>query len=83
MKRKLLLFLLITSIIAFAPEKEYKLTEGQAIMVYDQSQIIKEYLPVSDLPAKTATELIRRADSIQRVIATQYNKFHADTTKKK
>lgn len=81
--KKTITLLSIILIIAFAPEKEYKLTEGQAVMIYQQAELLQSVLPQSELPAKTATQYIMQADSIKKVIALQYQKFNVDTTKKK
>lgn len=82
-KQTLLAALLLTAIICFKPTDTYKLTEGQAVMIFNHEQALKELLPQSELPAKVATQLMNQADSIQKVIVTQYNTFNADTTKKK
>ena len=71
------------SIKSVTPPK-YVLEETDAIKVFNQLQILKDVLPNSDLPAKQVTQIVKQTDSLQLIIATQYNKFHPqDTTKAK
>lgn len=70
------------SIKSVVPNK-YTLDEPDAIKIFNQLQIVKEVLPNSDLPAKQVTQIVKQTDSLQLIIATQYNKFHPDTTKTK
>jgi len=81
--KKTLTLLSIILIIAFAPEKEYKFTEGEAVATFQYFEITEGVLLNSDLPSKRVQGLLKTADSIKKVIALQYQKFNADTTKKK
>lgn len=83
MKKLLSSIILFIIILSFTTPREYKLTEGQAVMIYQQAELLQSVLPQSELPAKTATQYIMQADSIKKVIALQYQKFHkSDSTKK-
>ncbi len=64
-------------------ENTYTLTEGEAIMLFNSNNQIKQILPTSQAPAYQVTNLNMAIDSIQKVIATQYQKFHPDTVKTK
>jgi hypothetical protein len=72
----------LLSLVAYTPEHEYKLTEQQAIAVFNHEQLLKQLLPQSDLPAKQVTTISPSIDSILNTIATQYKNFN-DTTKNK
>jgi hypothetical protein len=64
-------------------ENTYTLTEGEAIMLFNSNNQIKQILPTSQAPAYQVTNLNMAIDSIQKVIATQFQKFHPDTVKTK
>lgn len=64
-------------------ENTYTLTEGEAIMLFNSNNQIKQILPTSQAPAYQVTQINYAIDSIQKVIATQYQKFHPDTVKTK
>lgn len=87
--KKLLTLLSVFTILSFTQIKDstnnktYTLTEGQAIMIYQHEQLLKQLLPQSELKAKDATAMFPQIDSIQKIILTQYQKNNPDTTKKK
>ena len=64
-------------------DNTYTFTEGEAIMLFNSNNQIKQILPTSQAPAYQVTQINYAIDSIQKVIATQYQKFHPDTVKTK
>ena len=52
-------------------------------MLFNSNNQIKQILPTSQAPAYQVTQINYAIDSIQKVIATQYQKFHPDTVKTK
>ena len=64
-------------------ENTYTLTEGEATILFNTNNQIKQILPTSQAPAYQVTQINYAIDSIQKVIATQYQKFHPDTVKTK
>ena len=64
-------------------ENTYTLTEGEATILFNTNNQIKQILPTSQAPAYQVTNLNMAIDSIQKVIATQFQKFHPDTVKTK
>lgn len=63
---------------AFATEKKYVLTEGQAAMLFDALQTAKKAIPASEgISAKEGSQALYSIDSIQRVLVKQAK----DTTK--
>jgi hypothetical protein len=62
-------------------ENTYTLTEGEATILFNTNNQIKQILPTSQAPAYQVTQINYAIDSIQKVIATQYQKFHPDTVK--
>lgn len=80
------LIAILTTFIALTDkpkENTYTLTEGEAIMLFNSNNQIKQILPTSQAPAYQVTNLNMAIDSIQKVIATQFQKFHPDTVKTK
>lgn len=76
--------LVVCTFIKSTNPPKYTLEESDAIKVYNQLGILKEVLPQSELPAKQVGLILKQTDSLQVLIATQYQKFHAqDTTKTK
>lgn len=64
-------------------ENKYTLTEGEAINLSNAMAISKQILQNSQAPAITVNQICSNFDSIQKVLAIQYNNFHDTTTKKK
>lgn len=64
-------------------ENTYKLTEGQAIMISNAMALSKQILPTSQAPAITVVRISNDFDSIQKVLAVQYQNFHPDSLAKK
>ena len=54
MKKTLSLLLTTLLIISFTSEPEYKLTETQAVKIYQKLQMLNAILSESELPAKQA-----------------------------
>lgn len=70
----------LLSLVAYTPEHEYKLNLTQSTWVYNHEALFKDLVSKSDIPFKTGVQLISEADSIQKILATQYKNFN-DTTK--
>lgn len=68
-----------------SPQKEnvYTLTEGQMIMQYNANLMVRNILPTSQAPAITVVELTKQIDSINKILAIQYQNFHPDSSKNK
>lgn len=62
-------------------ENVYTLTEGQVQILYNANIQVKMILPTSQAPAIQVTNLNASIDSINKVLATQWQKFHPDTNK--
>ncbi len=80
------LIAILTTFIALTDKPKdntYTFTEGEAIMLFNSNNQIKQILPTSQAPAYQVTQINYAIDSIQKVIATQYQKFHPDTVKTK
>ena len=76
--------LVVATFIKSTNPPKYTLEETDAIKVYNQLGILKNVLPESEIPAKQVNQILKQTDSLQTLIATQYQKFHTqDTTQKK
>lgn len=85
MKKNITILLFVAAFIfikSTVPPK-YTFEEPDAIKIYNQLQVLKEVLPTTEIPAKTVVSISKQTDSLQALIAIQYQKFHPDTTKKK
>lgn len=83
MKKTLSLLLTTLLIISFTAEPEYKLTETQAVKIYQKLQMLNAILPESEVPAKVASQSIKETSELMLIIEEQYKKHHPDTTKKR
>ena len=78
----LILFCFFLGLLSYKPENKYLLTEGQAIILVNTLQEVKENLHTSEMPINKAVKVLQAADSIQRVIGAQYAALN-DTTRAK
>lgn len=76
-------FAILLSLIPPFKGDTYTLTEGEATMLFNTNVQVKQILPTSQAPAYQVTQINYAIDSIQKVIATQFQKFHPDTVKTK
>jgi len=83
MKKTLSLLLTTLLIISFTSEPEYKLTETQAVKIYQKLQMLNAILSESELPAKQASQSIKETVELMLILEEQYKKNHPDTTKKR